>query len=133
MLMKDCRWKVSPASFTLVFCVLCRQKVCCGIIYKGRFGEVLIDPHLFKPCCRKKQRQQQQQEEEEEEEEEDEEEEVEVEEGQVGADVEGEKPQVEEEVKEIPTCEEDAVPAQLCVTMTTPPTRGVVVAAEAGW
>uniref|UniRef100_A0A672JIU8 SIN3-HDAC complex associated factor n=1 Tax=Salarias fasciatus TaxID=181472 RepID=A0A672JIU8_SALFA len=25
--------------------------VCCGIIYKGRFGEVLIDPHLFKPCC----------------------------------------------------------------------------------
>ncbi|XP_007896801.1 SIN3-HDAC complex-associated factor [Callorhinchus milii] len=28
-----------------------RQKVCCGIIYKGRFGEVLIDPHLFKPCC----------------------------------------------------------------------------------
>uniref|UniRef100_A0A1A8RE86 Regulatory factor X, 1a (Influences HLA class II expression) n=2 Tax=Nothobranchius rachovii TaxID=451742 RepID=A0A1A8RE86_9TELE len=38
-----------------------RQKVCCGIIYKGRFGEVLIDPHLFKPCCRNKQRQQQQQ------------------------------------------------------------------------
>uniref|UniRef100_A0A3P9PS88 SIN3-HDAC complex associated factor n=1 Tax=Poecilia reticulata TaxID=8081 RepID=A0A3P9PS88_POERE len=34
-----------------------RQKVCCGIIYKGRFGEVLIDPHLFKPCCRNKQRQ----------------------------------------------------------------------------
>uniref|UniRef100_A0A8C5BB69 Uncharacterized protein n=1 Tax=Gadus morhua TaxID=8049 RepID=A0A8C5BB69_GADMO len=33
-----------------------RQKVCCGIIYKGRFGEVLIDPHLFKPCCRKQQR-----------------------------------------------------------------------------
>ncbi|XP_067856212.1 SIN3-HDAC complex-associated factor [Heptranchias perlo] len=31
-----------------------RQKVCCGIIYKGRFGEVLIDPHLFKPCCNKK-------------------------------------------------------------------------------
>ncbi|XP_072322609.1 SIN3-HDAC complex associated factor, like isoform X2 [Scyliorhinus torazame] len=28
-----------------------RQKVCCGIIYKGRFGEVLIDPRLFKPCC----------------------------------------------------------------------------------
>ncbi|KAG7267760.1 hypothetical protein CRUP_006317 [Coryphaenoides rupestris] len=32
------------------------QKVCCGIIYKGRFGEVLIDSHLFKPCCRKQQR-----------------------------------------------------------------------------
>uniref|UniRef100_A0A6I8NTB9 SIN3-HDAC complex associated factor n=1 Tax=Ornithorhynchus anatinus TaxID=9258 RepID=A0A6I8NTB9_ORNAN len=31
-----------------------RQKVCCGIIYKGRFGEVLIDTHLFKPCCSKK-------------------------------------------------------------------------------
>ncbi|XP_028673717.1 SIN3-HDAC complex-associated factor [Erpetoichthys calabaricus] len=31
-----------------------RQKVCCGIIYKGRFGEVLIDPHLFKPCCNNK-------------------------------------------------------------------------------
>ncbi|XP_041132491.1 SIN3-HDAC complex-associated factor-like [Polyodon spathula] len=28
-----------------------RQKVCCGIIYKGRFGEVMIDPRLFKPCC----------------------------------------------------------------------------------
>ncbi|KAI1882052.1 hypothetical protein AGOR_G00246720 [Albula goreensis] len=49
-----------------------RQKVCCGIIYKGRFGEVLIDPHLFKPCCRKK-RQQQQERDEEEEAEEDEE------------------------------------------------------------
>uniref|UniRef100_A0A8K9V6D9 Uncharacterized protein n=1 Tax=Oncorhynchus mykiss TaxID=8022 RepID=A0A8K9V6D9_ONCMY len=32
-----------------------RQKVCCGIIYKGRFGEVLLDPHLYKPCCQKKQ------------------------------------------------------------------------------
>uniref|UniRef100_A0A673M3Z6 Protein FAM60A-like n=1 Tax=Sinocyclocheilus rhinocerous TaxID=307959 RepID=A0A673M3Z6_9TELE len=32
-----------------------RQRVCCGIIYKGRFGEVLIDPHLYKPCCQKKQ------------------------------------------------------------------------------
>lgn len=31
-----------------------RQRVCCGIIYKGRFGEVLIDPHLYKPCCQKK-------------------------------------------------------------------------------
>lgn len=31
-----------------------RQKVCCGIIYKGRFGEVLIDTHLFKPCCSSK-------------------------------------------------------------------------------
>ncbi|XP_045892811.1 SIN3-HDAC complex-associated factor-like [Micropterus dolomieu] len=97
-----------------------RQKVCCGIIYKGRFGEVLIDPHLFKPCCRNKQRQQQQQEEEEEEEEE-EEDEVEVEEGQVGVDVSGQKSQTEEEVKETPTCEK-----------TTPPLRsGVVV--EEGW
>ncbi|XP_016396282.1 protein FAM60A-like [Sinocyclocheilus rhinocerous] len=31
-----------------------RQKVCCGIVYKGRFGEVIIDPRLFKPCCNKK-------------------------------------------------------------------------------
>ncbi|KAM9410209.1 SIN3-HDAC complex associated factor, like isoform 1-T1 [Pholidichthys leucotaenia] len=31
-----------------------RQKVCCGIIYKGRFGEVFIDPRLFKPCCSSK-------------------------------------------------------------------------------
>ncbi|EPQ07419.1 Protein FAM60A [Myotis brandtii] len=30
------------------------QKICCGIIYKGRFGEVLIDTHLFKPCCSNK-------------------------------------------------------------------------------
>ncbi|KAH0506022.1 Protein FAM60A [Microtus ochrogaster] len=28
-----------------------RQKICCGIIYKGLFGEVLIDTHLFKPSC----------------------------------------------------------------------------------
>ncbi|KAM4748687.1 SIN3-HDAC complex-associated factor [Rhinophrynus dorsalis] len=28
-----------------------RQKVCCGIIYEGRFGEILIDAQLFKPCC----------------------------------------------------------------------------------
>ncbi|XP_015820220.3 SIN3-HDAC complex-associated factor [Nothobranchius furzeri] len=106
-----------------------RQKVCCGIIYKGRFGEVLIDPHLFKPCCRNKQRQQQQQEEEEEEEEEeDEEEEVEVDESQVGV----EKPQLEEEVKEMPTGEENAEPAELCVTVTTPPVRSMVVE-EGSW
>ncbi|XP_051546803.1 SIN3-HDAC complex-associated factor-like isoform X3 [Myxocyprinus asiaticus] len=48
-----------------------RQRVCCGIIYKGRFGEVLIDPHLYKPCCQKKQEQEQEEEEEEEEEEDD--------------------------------------------------------------
>lgn len=45
--------------------------MCCGIIYKGRFGEVLIDPHLYKPCCQKKQEQEQEEEEEEEEEDED--------------------------------------------------------------
>lgn len=33
-----------------------RQKVCCGIVYKGRFGEVIIDPRLFKPCCNAKKR-----------------------------------------------------------------------------
>ncbi|KAL4622863.1 protein FAM60A-like [Arapaima gigas] len=31
-----------------------RQKVCCGIVYKGRYGEVMIDPRLFKPCCSSK-------------------------------------------------------------------------------
>ncbi|CAJ1055755.1 Hypothetical predicted protein, partial [Xyrichtys novacula] len=31
-----------------------RQKVCCGVVYKGRYGEILIDPHLFKPCCQRK-------------------------------------------------------------------------------
>lgn len=106
-----------------------RQKVCCGIIYKGRFGEVLIDPHLFKPCCRNKQRQQQQQEEEEDEDEDDEEEEeVEVEDGQVGV----EKSQTEVEVKEMPALEGNAEPAQLCVTMTTAPTRSEAVTEE-GW
>uniref|UniRef100_A0A3B4XDS4 Sinhcafl antisense lncRNA n=1 Tax=Seriola lalandi dorsalis TaxID=1841481 RepID=A0A3B4XDS4_SERLL len=58
--------------FTMLFCLLlkndliiqmvvfffsfcfCRQKVCCGIVYKGRFGEVIIDPRLFKPCCSSK-------------------------------------------------------------------------------
>ena len=27
--------------------------MCCGIVYAGRYGEVIIDPQLFKPCCRK--------------------------------------------------------------------------------
>lgn len=106
--------------------------MCCGIIYKGRFGEVLIDPHLFKPCCRNKQRQQQQQQEDEEDEEEDEEEEeegeeVEVEEGQVGVD---KSHVVEEVVKETPTGEENAEAAKLCVT--APPARSREVMEE-GW
>uniref|UniRef100_A0A3Q3EZ00 SIN3-HDAC complex associated factor n=1 Tax=Labrus bergylta TaxID=56723 RepID=A0A3Q3EZ00_9LABR len=84
-----------------------RQKVCCGIIYKGRFGEVLIDPHLFKPCCRK---------------------EEEVEEGV--ADVSGQKSTTEEEVKETLMFQKE--PPQLCVTVTTAPTmRGALV--EEGW
>lgn len=58
---------------------ICRQRVCCGIIYKGRFGEVLIDPHLYKPCCQKKQEQGP---EEEEDEHEEEDTELEKEEGQ---------------------------------------------------
>ncbi|XP_040007463.1 SIN3-HDAC complex-associated factor-like [Xiphias gladius] len=40
-----------------------RQKVCCGIVYKGRYGEVIIDPHLYKPCCQRKPKLHQQQEE----------------------------------------------------------------------
>lgn len=86
---------------------LFRQKVCCGIIYKGRFGEVLIDPHLFKPCCRKKRQQQQQQEEEEEDEEDDDDDE---EEAQVSMDVSVQKSQTKEEVKETPACEQNAEP-----------------------
>lgn len=67
-------------------------------------------------------------EEEEEEEEDDEEEEVEIEEGKVAVDVSEHKSQTEEEVKETPRCDENVVPAQLCVTITTPPTRsGAVV------
>ncbi|KAM5169856.1 SIN3-HDAC complex-associated factor [Mantella aurantiaca] len=31
-----------------------RQKVCCGIIYKGRYGEILIDAQQYKPCCSNK-------------------------------------------------------------------------------
>eukprot|EP00063_Salmo_salar_P050817 XP_014025652.1 PREDICTED: protein FAM60A-like [Salmo salar] len=89
-----------------------RQRVCCGIIYKGRFGEVLIDPHLFKPCCRKKQQRQRQEEEEEEEEEEGyEEEEVEV----------VEVTEEEEEVKRSNSQKSLETP-QLQVTMTTPQT-----------
>ena len=80
--------------------VFLRQRVCCGIIYKGRFGEVLIDPHLFKPCCRRKQQEQQQEAEEEDGyDEEEEEEEVEVLEEQV-EEVGGEKLQVLEELVE---------------------------------
>ncbi|XP_077329170.1 SIN3-HDAC complex-associated factor [Lithobates pipiens] len=31
-----------------------RQKVCCGIIYEGRYGEILIDAQQYKPCCSNK-------------------------------------------------------------------------------
>ncbi|XP_071359116.1 SIN3-HDAC complex-associated factor-like [Trachinotus anak] len=31
-----------------------RQKVCCGVVYRGRYGEVIIHPHLYKPCCQRK-------------------------------------------------------------------------------
>lgn len=23
-------------------------------MYKGRYGEIIIDPHLYKPCCQRK-------------------------------------------------------------------------------
>ncbi len=42
-------------------CLMFRLKVCCGIVYKGRYGEVLIDPHLYKPCCQRKPKLHQQQ------------------------------------------------------------------------
>lgn len=38
-----------------------REIICCGTIFKGPYGEVIIDPALIKPCrgCLSKQRQQQ--------------------------------------------------------------------------
>ncbi|XP_069544302.1 SIN3-HDAC complex-associated factor [Brachyistius frenatus] len=46
-----------------------RQKVCCGVVYRGRYGEVLLHPHLYRPCCQRKQEEQKQEEQEEQEEE----------------------------------------------------------------
>ncbi|XP_056132545.1 SIN3-HDAC complex-associated factor-like [Lampris incognitus] len=60
----------SPAFSFLDLTYWKRQKVCCGIIYKGRYGEVIIDPHLYKPCCQRKQKVDEEEDEEEEEEEE---------------------------------------------------------------
>ncbi|KAM9815609.1 SIN3-HDAC complex-associated factor [Syngnathus typhle] len=101
-----------------------RQKVCCGIIYKGRFGEVLIDPHLFKPCCRKKQQQQQQLRQEDEDEEDDdevEEEEVEVEAGDVPVNRVTSTSEEEQQATETTMTKAEVAPAaaQLCVTMVT--------------
>ncbi|CAB1331672.1 unnamed protein product [Coregonus sp. 'balchen'] len=99
-------------------------RVCCGIIYKGRFGEVLIDPHLFKPCCRKKQQRQRLEEEEEYEE-------VEVEVVEVAEEV-GKEEEVEEEeeeegeevkVKRSNNSQKSLETPQLQVTMTTPQTE----------
>ncbi|KAM4615608.1 SIN3-HDAC complex-associated factor-like [Polymixia lowei] len=47
----------SPAFTFLDLTYWKRQKVCCGIVYKGRYGEVIIDPHLYKPCCQRKRKQ----------------------------------------------------------------------------
>lgn len=33
-----------------VFFLFFREKVCCGTIFKGRFGEVIVDPRFLKPC-----------------------------------------------------------------------------------
>ncbi|XP_048825359.1 SIN3-HDAC complex-associated factor-like isoform X1 [Brienomyrus brachyistius] len=47
--------RASPSSFSFLdLSYWKRQKVCCGIVYKGRFGEVIIDPRFFKPCCSSK-------------------------------------------------------------------------------
>ncbi|XP_029902046.1 SIN3-HDAC complex-associated factor-like [Myripristis murdjan] len=92
----------SPAFSFLDLTYWKRQKVCCGIVYKGRYGEVIIDPHLYKPCCQRKQTQHQQQEEEEEEEiEEEEEEEEEEEDGQANGEcAESKSPPAEVEEEE---------------------------------
>ena len=50
MLLPYIQIKIVPFVFIIFF----RQKICCGIVYKGRFGEVIIDPRLFKPCCSSK-------------------------------------------------------------------------------
>uniref|UniRef100_A0A3P8ZI45 SIN3-HDAC complex associated factor n=1 Tax=Esox lucius TaxID=8010 RepID=A0A3P8ZI45_ESOLU len=83
-----------------------RQKVCCGIIYKGRFGEVLIDPHLFKPCCRKKKQRQ----------------ELEEEEGYEEEEVVEEEEKVEE-VKRSNYTQESTETPQLQVTVTMSQTK----------
>ncbi|KAK6318521.1 hypothetical protein J4Q44_G00118120 [Coregonus suidteri] len=93
-----------------------RQKVCCGIIYKGRFGEVLIDPHLFKPCCRKKQQQQRQ------ELEEGYEEEV-VEEGEVAEEVVVRKEDEVEKEEVRSNSQESSETPQLQVIVTTSQTK----------
>lgn len=40
-----------------------RETICCGVIFKGLYGEVMVDPSLIKPCigCLARQQQQQQQ------------------------------------------------------------------------
>lgn len=36
-------------------CLGCREKICCGIIFKGQNNEMLIIPELFSPCsCRQR-------------------------------------------------------------------------------
>ncbi|KAK2858670.1 hypothetical protein Q5P01_003290 [Channa striata] len=44
----------SPAFSFLDLTYWKRQKVCCGIVYTGRCGEVIIDPQLYRPCCQRK-------------------------------------------------------------------------------
>ncbi|KAL0967982.1 hypothetical protein UPYG_G00260620 [Umbra pygmaea] len=107
-----------------------RQKVCCGIIYKGRFGEVLIDPHLFKPCCRKKKQRQELEEEEGYDEEEEEVVEEEVEEVEVAEEEEEEVESMvrkveekNEEVKQSNYSQECLETPQLQVTITTSQTK----------
>lgn len=34
----------------MIFFILSRTQVCCGTIFKGMNGEVLVDPQLLKPC-----------------------------------------------------------------------------------
>jgi len=81
--------------------------VCCGIVYAGRYGEVLIDPQLYKPCCRKlpTQEEEQKQEEEQEDEatEEEEQEEEEDDDAHIGPGRPGSShpPQVKQEVSVI--------------------------------
>ena len=44
-------WPLALASSDSLFSFInCREQICCGVIFKGQRGEVLVDPRLMKPC-----------------------------------------------------------------------------------
>ncbi|KAJ3612128.1 hypothetical protein NHX12_020405 [Muraenolepis orangiensis] len=93
-----------------------RQRVCCGIVYAGRYGEVLIDPHLYKPCCPKppspEEEEELMEEEKDEEEEEEEKEDDDEDEGHAERSRSSEPPQVKQEVSVTPEVSLEDLPRQ---------------------